>query len=318
MRLDLTRPCTECPFRTDSPSGWLGARRARDITRALTEQDRSFECHLTTGQRRAQHCAGALILLDTLGTPNQLTRIASRLGLYSARRLTDRKAVFTTPGAFITHHTRRRRSRAAPPEATMTPESLTADAQTPPPSRTPLPDPGPLLRTTPGLRALLDGYPTLYFTLHGLIYEVVRAQRAAETLTDPAQSDLTTYDLTFAQGAVAGLIATVQSLAAPTGDTHAAALETLTRELLGATDAQFSAPPLPGGTPDPFDLLTQVARLGSAQRIQLASRAGLSEDAILAAHAAGRTAFLLSVLHHAQTNGQLPEVAQHLADLAEH
>ncbi|MDR6218912.1 DUF6283 family protein [Deinococcus soli (ex Cha et al. 2016)] len=315
MRLDLTRPCTECPFRTDSPAGWLGARRARDITRALTEQDRTFECHLTTGQRRPQHCAGALILLDTLGTPNQLTRIARRLGLYSAGRLTARETVFATPGAFITHHTRRRRSRAAPTEDTMAPELLTAEPQTPPPARMPLPDPGPLLRTTPELRALLDGFPTLYFTLHGLIFEVVRAQHAAETLTDPAQSDLTSFDLTFAQGAVAGLITTVQSLAVPSGDTHAAALDTLTRELLDATAAQFGAPPLPEGTPDPFDLLTQFARLSAVQRTQLASRAGLSEEAILTAYAAGRTAFLLSVLHHAQTRGELPEVAQHLADL---
>lgn len=114
MNFDMTGPCEHCPFRTDCRKGWLGGRRAEEIIDGVLGRDGTFACHRTTEfddegehvRRYAeQHCAGALILLEKLERPNQMMRIAERLGLYDRAKLNMASPVFNDECEFIEHHT---------------------------------------------------------------------------------------------------------------------------------------------------------------------------------------------------------------------
>lgn len=105
MKFDLVRPCKDCPFRTDV-TPYLTARRVREITGALIRRDQTFACHKTiksdedgdtyaTGE--SQHCAGATIMLERLGRPNQMMRIAERLRVYDRSKLDLAAPVYATP-----------------------------------------------------------------------------------------------------------------------------------------------------------------------------------------------------------------------------
>jgi hypothetical protein len=99
----LVSPCKNCPFRTDIKP-YITAARAADILRSQGE----FHCHktITIGaeaiddevdcddtfrevidDKNAQVCAGFLICLEHSGAPNQVMRIAERLGLYDRNKL---------------------------------------------------------------------------------------------------------------------------------------------------------------------------------------------------------------------------------------
>lgn len=113
MNYDLKRPCAHCPFRTDCPSGWLGFDRAQEIAESIIDRQQSFPCHETTshdddGERvdteGEQHCAGAMILLEKLKRPNQMMRIAERLGMYDHAKLDMTAPVFDTSEEFVEHH----------------------------------------------------------------------------------------------------------------------------------------------------------------------------------------------------------------------
>lgn len=108
MKFELTRPCTQCPFRSDRP-GFLRPARVHEIFRKITESQQSFTCHktLSLSLREHQHCAGALILLEALEQPNQAMRIAERLGLYDRQRLDMDSPVFTDVDEMAEHHWRR-------------------------------------------------------------------------------------------------------------------------------------------------------------------------------------------------------------------
>lgn len=104
MKFDLTRPCPLCPFRTDLDSGpYLYRERARQIVETLKTS--TFECHETSGlkdcKREAQHCAGALIMLERSDRPSQMMRIVERLGMYDRRKLDMSSPVFDTPEEWI-------------------------------------------------------------------------------------------------------------------------------------------------------------------------------------------------------------------------
>src|SRR5690348_9305882 len=99
MKFSMTAPCPKCPFRTDIPT-FLRKARAREIADALTRHQQTFQCHQTVDYSRAddagngndrtpnaQHCAGALIMLEHMGQPNQMMRIMERLGGYDCRKL---------------------------------------------------------------------------------------------------------------------------------------------------------------------------------------------------------------------------------------
>jgi hypothetical protein len=96
MKFDLRRPCDNCPFRTDINFP-LERERVEEIVDSITRQDQTFACHKTTKHcpetgehipsKKEQHCAGALILLEKTENPNQMMRIAERLGYYDRTRL---------------------------------------------------------------------------------------------------------------------------------------------------------------------------------------------------------------------------------------
>ena len=110
MNFNLRKPCGNCPFRTDRPhqKGWLGKDRARGIA----EQQGTFPCHKTTsatlGDRhnpsKEQQCAGMLIMLEHMGRPNQIMRIAERLGRYDRSQLDMAAPVFTDTASFVNWH----------------------------------------------------------------------------------------------------------------------------------------------------------------------------------------------------------------------
>ena len=102
----LKTPCANCPFRSDIKS-YLRVSRVADIEGSLRHRQASFTCHKTTeavedddgGSEmvdgpKAQHCAGALILLETIDEPNQMMRIAQRLGSYDPDQLDYDAPVF--------------------------------------------------------------------------------------------------------------------------------------------------------------------------------------------------------------------------------
>lgn len=95
----LITPCEKCPFRTDIRP-YLRPERVDEILHIQGE----FPCHKTikvgdqiddddenwceiTDDRNAQVCAGFLILLENEGAPNQMMRIAERLGAYDPSKL---------------------------------------------------------------------------------------------------------------------------------------------------------------------------------------------------------------------------------------
>lgn len=97
MNYDMTKPCAKCPFRTDVPP-YLLPERVEEIEAVLDRGE--FTCHETTvpvegddgstdmeDGPNAQHCAGALILLEKLERPSQMMRICERLGMYDRRKL---------------------------------------------------------------------------------------------------------------------------------------------------------------------------------------------------------------------------------------
>lgn len=107
---DMTKPCANCPFRTDIPS-YLRAARISNLEGSLVHHGASFTCHKTTvadeeededgsssmrDGPNAQHCAGALILLEKIGEPNQMMRIAERLGEYDPSKLDMDAPVFNS------------------------------------------------------------------------------------------------------------------------------------------------------------------------------------------------------------------------------
>ena len=110
MKFQLTSPCSSCPFRSDI-TFYLYPARAQEILDAILVHDQTFACHKTTTHDEEgnachapdeQHCAGALILAERLGIPNQLTRIMARLGLYDRTKLHMDAPVFLSPASMLT------------------------------------------------------------------------------------------------------------------------------------------------------------------------------------------------------------------------
>lgn len=114
MRFTMTDPCPRCPFRTDIPP-FLTRGRAQEIASSMIRHDQTFQCHQTIDYSEcgedgdgmiehtanAQHCAGALIVLERMKLPNQMMRIAERIGSYDRRKLNRRAPVFKTMAEFI-------------------------------------------------------------------------------------------------------------------------------------------------------------------------------------------------------------------------
>jgi len=93
MKYTMTTPCDACPFLVKLKRGFT-LRRLREFA------DGPFPCHKTAAEvdsddggtefratENSQHCAGLLIFLEKRDAPNQMMRIAERLGLYDRTKL---------------------------------------------------------------------------------------------------------------------------------------------------------------------------------------------------------------------------------------
>lgn len=115
VKFDLTKPCSSCPFRTDVPF-YLHPGRAKEIAEALLA-GQTFQCHKTVPYDRgaetddgettypvlpdAQHCAGAAIMLEHMGQPNQWMQVCERMGWRDPKALDLDAPVFRTAAEFI-------------------------------------------------------------------------------------------------------------------------------------------------------------------------------------------------------------------------
>ncbi|WP_103109486.1 hypothetical protein [Brevibacillus reuszeri] len=89
MKFDLYKPCKDCPFIKGSATNITLAEGRLDEIKRDIENDMSFICHksLSLPKNEQQHCAGALIYLERQDNPNQMMRIAERLGVYDRFKL---------------------------------------------------------------------------------------------------------------------------------------------------------------------------------------------------------------------------------------
>lgn len=110
----LTSPCAKCPFRSDA-GPYLREERAREIADGLRAGG-EFTCHqtvdykdnadgVTEGEigKRARVCAGALITMEK-DKPNQMMRIAERLGLYVPEAMDMDAPVYDSLAQWVRAH----------------------------------------------------------------------------------------------------------------------------------------------------------------------------------------------------------------------
>ena len=93
----LKKACKRCPFRKNT--NFLSGERAKEISKVIYEKDGYFLCHKTLNHDseleqsietpESQHCAGAMIVLEKMESPNQMMRISERLGDYKMDELID-------------------------------------------------------------------------------------------------------------------------------------------------------------------------------------------------------------------------------------
>jgi hypothetical protein len=87
---NMKAPCRDCPFRTDTLKGWLGAERMAEILAAD-----SFVCHKNTDMQ----CAGHMLIN---GLNNAFVRLAARLRI--PLNLGGADTVFASTAVCIKHH----------------------------------------------------------------------------------------------------------------------------------------------------------------------------------------------------------------------
>ena len=109
MKLNLTEPCNQCPFRRESCPGWLGPWDARELLFVIGHYP--FPCHQTMGEDdetkeldRMENCAGAALFLNRKA---ELSRVPDMHE--HQKRLKDapprvKLRVFETAREFVTHH----------------------------------------------------------------------------------------------------------------------------------------------------------------------------------------------------------------------
>lgn len=88
MNFNVTSPCGDCPFRSDTPISLRPGRMA-GILNDVLRNNKTFACHKTThgSRRKYSHCAGALVMHEKSGKPNWLIRFAHGLWLYDPSKL---------------------------------------------------------------------------------------------------------------------------------------------------------------------------------------------------------------------------------------
>ena len=104
MKYDLTKPCATCPFRVETHFSFPESRAEE-----IVYSQGGFACHKGTTEKGrganhkdAQACAGRLIVLEREDMPDQMMRIAERLGLYDRTSLKmDEPGIFEDVQSFI-------------------------------------------------------------------------------------------------------------------------------------------------------------------------------------------------------------------------
>lgn len=105
MNYNLTKPCDNCPFRSDKLFP-LRPERAEEII----YNGGQFACHKTARSnddgdtqitQKSEHCAGLLILLEKNNKPHQMMRIAERFGAYDRTKLDMNAPVYDDPDEYI-------------------------------------------------------------------------------------------------------------------------------------------------------------------------------------------------------------------------
>lgn len=89
MKFNLKEPCKDYPFVLGSNTNTTLAKGRLEGIIEDIRNDLSFTCHKTLDlpSRSQQHCAGAMIFLEKEERPNQIMRIAERVGLYNHSEL---------------------------------------------------------------------------------------------------------------------------------------------------------------------------------------------------------------------------------------
>lgn len=107
-RLIRKKPCNDCPFRTNSTRGWLGADTPRGFIRTTLAED-ELPCHLDvdysdpdwleTQMPSVSFCAGSLIFFrNMLKRPKNPTLAEATKGVERSDN------VFRSPREFLEHH----------------------------------------------------------------------------------------------------------------------------------------------------------------------------------------------------------------------
>lgn len=89
----ITKPCTDCPWRRDSLPGWLGGASSSEWVRAAHGEDK-VPCHVHGNVQ----CAGLAVYRANTA---KSCRDSSIIKLPK-----DKTSVFASPAEFINHHTK--------------------------------------------------------------------------------------------------------------------------------------------------------------------------------------------------------------------
>ena len=98
MCKELSTACNACPWRVDSPRGWLGASSPVEFLQQ-SEAEWRMPCHLHVDYEQADkapQCAGRAI--------HMANRCKVPMNPELIKAQADRKAVFSNPQDFIDHH----------------------------------------------------------------------------------------------------------------------------------------------------------------------------------------------------------------------
>ena len=108
VTLKHKRPCIECPWRKESPPGWLGGFAAEWFTERVYA-DVPLNCHMSVGahehkpeeaiQQEAPLCAGSLIAYRNMCKLPRRTDLAE-----AVRSVEPSSEVFPHPHFFLHHH----------------------------------------------------------------------------------------------------------------------------------------------------------------------------------------------------------------------
>jgi hypothetical protein len=93
--VQITKPCTDCPWTRTALPGWLGAMSPEEWLSAVCSEA-VIDCHVFKGPE----CAGAAIFRANIG---KRLRVGSRFRLPA-----DVETVFATALEFMGHHEKRK------------------------------------------------------------------------------------------------------------------------------------------------------------------------------------------------------------------